>query len=103
MQIEHAYDEKAAVANSINDGAAMLTSDVRVGEGKEVSGAWASDAPSHVAPGGGDEGAMSDPWAVPASSVDGGGWSWDDSDSGGGDFFCGGDSGGDCGGGCGGD
>ena len=103
-QIEHAYDEKAAAANSINDGAAMLTSWRRDGG---VSEAWASDTPSHVASGGGDEGAMSNPWAVPASSVDGGGgsWGWDDSDSGGdgGGFSCGGGGGGDCGGGCGGD
>jgi hypothetical protein len=103
VQIEHAYDEKAAAANSINDGAAILTSDVRVGEGMEVSEqqAWASDASSPVASGGGDEGAMSDPWAAPASSADCGGagsWGWDG---------CGDDSdgwdGGDCGGGCGGD
>ena len=34
-----------------------------------ISEAWASDAPSHAASGGGGEGVMSDPWAAPADEL----------------------------------
>jgi hypothetical protein len=106
-QIEHAYD--GGGGGGVFDGAAVLTSDVTVSEGKEVSEAWASDAPLHAASGSGDEGVMSDPCAVPASvqasSVDddGGSWGWDYGGGDWGDWGGGGGDGGDCGGGCGGD
>ena len=80
----------------------MPSSDVSNGEGVVISEAWASDAPSHAASGGGGEGVMSDPWAVPASasSVDDAmGWGDSSSDGGGDSGSCGGG----CGGGCGGD
>ena len=99
-QIAHAYD--AGGSRDESEGAAVPSSDVSNGEGVVISEAWASDAPSHAASGGGGEGVMSDPWAAPASasSVDDAmGWGDSSSDGGGDSGSCGGG----CGGGCGGD
>ena len=106
-QIAHAYD--AGGSRDESEGAAVPTSDVSNGEGVVISEAWASDAPSHAASGGGREGVMSDPWAAPASASsvdDGGEQTSENKDGGSGDTMGSGDSssdgGGDSGGGDGG-